>query len=78
MSSLSKSFKNVFDPGEHFFNKHDATAAAAPAITSPPVMPEPDDEAVKRAKRRSIADQMRRRGRASTVLADSGTDTLGA
>lgn len=36
-------------------------------------MPDPQDQ--KRAKRRSIADQMRRRGRASTVL--TGDSTVG-
>ena len=50
---------------------------AAPAITSPPVMPTPDDAAVKAAKRRSIAEQIRRRGRASTILESNQTETLG-
>lgn len=43
-----------------------------------PVMPVADNEAVRRAKRRSISGQMRRRGRASTILTDSGAgDVLG-
>lgn len=41
----------------------------------PIVMPLPDDEAVKLAKRRSIAAQMGRGGRSSTILSDG--DSLG-
>lgn len=45
----------------------------------PAVMPTVDDEATRRARRRSIASTMARRGRASTILTDSGTgDTLGS
>lgn len=46
---------------------------AAPAPTPGPiVMPLADDTAVKRAKRRSITEQMNRGGRSSTMLtADS-------
>lgn len=51
------------------------SAAAAPK----PVIPAANDEAVRRAKERSIASQIRRRGRASTILTDTtaGTDALG-
>lgn len=49
-----------------------------PPIPAPPVMPVPDDTAVKAAKRKSLAEQLRRRGRASTILSDESTDTLGA
>jgi len=43
-----------------------------------PVMPLADDAATRRARRRSITGQMRRRGRASTILTDSGAaDALG-
>lgn len=50
---------------------------AAPAVEAPaPVMPMADDEAVKRARKRSIAAQMGRRGRDSTILTDS-SDRLG-
>jgi len=50
-----------------------------PAVTQPNVMPVPDDQAVQQAKRRSIAAQMARRGRASTILTDSQSsgETLG-
>lgn len=39
------------------------------------VMPSPDDEATKLARRRSIASQVKRGGRASTILTDR--ETLG-
>jgi hypothetical protein len=41
----------------------------------PVVMPLADDEAVKRARRKSIAAQMSRGGRNSTILSDG--DSLG-
>lgn len=50
---------------------------AAPAPTPeqrPAVMPLADDEAVRRAKRKSIIQQRARRGRESTILTG---DTLG-
>lgn len=52
-------------------------APAAPAPSEPTVMPTADDAAVKTAKRKSIAAQVARRGRASTILSDSGSETLG-
>lgn len=46
-------------------------SAAAPE--TPNVMPTPDDEAVKRARRRSRIEQMNRDGRNATILTeDSG------
>jgi hypothetical protein len=51
---------------------------ASPAVTSPPVMPVPDDDAAKNAKRRSVLRQRRRSGRQSTILSDpTSGDTLG-
>lgn len=47
-------------------------------ITAPTVMPLPDDANAVAARRRSLADQMARMGRASTILTqDSGTQKLG-
>jgi hypothetical protein len=46
-----------------------------PVIPEPTVMPLPDDEASKKAKRRSLLKQQGRRGRASTILSTS--DKLG-
>jgi hypothetical protein len=39
------------------------------------VMPSPDDEAARLARRRNIASQVKRGGRASTILTDK--ETLG-
>ncbi len=47
--------------------------AAVPAVTPP--VPMPDIKGNKDAKRRSIAEQMRRRGRSSTIL--TGDSTVG-
>jgi len=50
-------------------------AALAELQSEPePVIPLNDDDAARRARRRSITSQMRRRGRASTILT-GGTDT---
>lgn len=44
-----------------------------------PVVPVADDDTIRRSRQRSISAQMRRRGRASTILTDSAaTDSLGA
>lgn len=45
-----------------------------------PTLPGPDDDAARRGRRRSITAQMRRRGRASTILTgqSSNADALGA
>ena len=48
--------------------KIETPAAVAPAA----VMPLPDDEAVKAAKKKSTQLQQRRKGRQSTVLTDTG------
>ena len=57
--------------------------APAPEVEPPPVMPIPDDEAATKARRRSIAKSMARRGRQSTILTDPVTggdagDALGS
>ena len=51
---------------------------APPSPTAPTVMPTPDDQAVQAAKKRSIAAQVARRGRASTILSDTGAEKLGS
>ena len=48
-----------------------------PAPVAPPPMPEPDDEAARLAKRRSLADSRRRSGVLSTIRPSAG-GTLGA
>lgn len=57
----------------------DVPKAAAVIEQKPLVMPTPDDEAVKAAKRRQIAEMQARQGRASTILTDSsyGSNKLG-
>ena len=47
-----------------------------PAPVADPVMPTPDDDAIRQARRRSIIQQMGRRGRASTILTGD-SDKLG-
>lgn len=50
---------------------------AAPIITPPPVMPTPDDPAVKAAKAKSNAAMLARRGRAATIATQGDPiDTL--
>lgn len=49
--------------------------AAPPPLESP--APLPDEEALKKARRRSISAQLGRRGRQSTILTDTGGDALG-
>lgn len=50
---------------------------AEPAPVGPKVMPLADDEAIKRARKASIIQQMGRGGRSSTILSDD-SDSLGA
>lgn len=51
------------------------SAGTPPPIAPPAVMPTPDDEAVKKAHRRSLIEQQARSGRASTIFDDG--DRLG-
>lgn len=58
-----------------------ADSPAAPSIAAPavkPPVPMPDPKGTDAAKKRSIAEMMARRGRASTILTDSASsDALG-
>lgn len=51
--------------------------ADAPAVTPPPIMPTPDDAAMVAARKRSLAEQISRRGRASTILTNDNAEKLG-
>lgn len=51
---------------------------AAPVLAKPEPMPTPDEDAMKRARQRSIAAQLARSGRQSTILTDQSSDFLGA
>lgn len=48
----------------------------APEVKEPPVMPTPDDEAIRKSQASSLARQRSRRGRQSTILTSEG-DTFG-
>lgn len=48
---------------------------AVPAVAPPTPMPDPKGQ--KDAKKRSLAEMMRRKGRASTILTDTSSDALG-
>ncbi len=48
---------------------------ATPVVEPPTVMPLPDDEAAKKAKKRSLVAQQKRSGRSSTIL--SSEEKLG-
>lgn len=54
------------------------TPEAIPEVSAPEPMPVSDGAATALAKRRSVSDQLRRRGRASTILTDlQGGEGLG-
>lgn len=51
---------------------------AAPVVAPVTAMPTPGDAVTAASKKKSLAEQIARRGRASTILTDQGaTDTLG-
>jgi hypothetical protein len=71
--------KSILDPAG-LFSSDDAPPPPAPTVAAEPVpvMPTPDDSAVKQAQRRSKLAQRRRSGRSSTILSDpTESDTLG-
>lgn len=53
-------------------NKLMAKKPGGTTTTAQPVMPTTDDEAVRRAKQRQVAEIQARSGRASTILSDGG------
>jgi hypothetical protein len=52
-----------------------ALAPKMPGVKAPAAMP--DQQSQDAARRRSVVEQMARRGRASTILSDPSGDTLG-
>ncbi len=48
-----------------------------PKKIEPRVMPDPDDEAIRLARKRAIAEQRLRSGRASTILSDTSSGGFG-
>ncbi len=76
MSGIGKTVSAVLAPITSLFGGQEAPAPApAPSVTPPTPMPDPKGQ--KDAKKRSIAEMMARRGRASTILTDSSNDALG-
>lgn len=79
------------DPiGDKIFGKSISNAVAAfaaqqPAAAEPPKtlitpgdMPTPNSSDQRKAKRKSLAEQLARKGRASTIMTAAENDTLGA
>lgn len=63
--------QNFGDKMDKLFGIGPKAAPAPEAVGEPPpVMPTPDDEMMQLAKKRSLTEMMRRRGRASTILTD--------
>lgn len=79
-ASYSENRKARKDAERQAAEQREALAAAeAEATKNKPAMPVADDEATQRARKRSITAQLRRRGRASTILTSpEGGDALGA
>ena len=86
LREVSKLTRDVLDPVGRDLAGSETTFGDTPAppapvaevdpINKPAVMPIADDEEVKRKKRRSIAEQRARQGRASTFM--TSNDSLGA
>lgn len=70
--------KSILGPvGSLLFGKEKAPKQPKlPALAPVTVMPTPDDDAVRRARRRNLISQLAQSGRESTVLTSS--DTLGS
>lgn len=73
MSKAIKGVKKVFGSVIGAFT---GKKIKAPKVPKPVVMPTPDEDAINAIKRRSLAEQFGRRGRASTILTNTD-DTLG-
>jgi hypothetical protein len=71
---IVKTVGTILSPVAGLLGAFDSKKAAAPAPTdTTPVMPLPDDAAIAAAKKRSIASQLQRGGRDSTILTDGST-----
>lgn len=75
---MAKKLLNIatFGVAGALFGKSGKKKAAEPVKDGPIVMPLADDDAIKRARRRSITEQMGRGGRSSTILSGD-SDSLG-
>lgn len=78
MSGLVNAVANVVNSIFGGNQQQAAAPAPAPVVVPPPkVMPTPDDEAIQKAKNKSIAAIVSRQGRASTILSGNDDTTLG-
>lgn len=77
MASIGKTAAAVLSPITTLFGFGADAPAPAPAPSVTPPVPMPDPKGQKDAKKRSIAEMMRRQGRASTILTDQSNDALG-
>lgn len=75
MSALAHGVKHVVQTVLGVFTPKAPAPIVPDAVKTPAVMPTPDDDAVKAARRRQAAEVAQRSGRASTVL--SQDDKLG-
>ena len=74
LAKPSRVAKSLLDPGGHFTSINDDPPLEAEGRDKT-IMPDPDGEAVKAAKRRKLAGMKQRGGRDSTIL--GGEDRLG-
>lgn len=75
----SQAVSSIFGGGKSSSPPPAAVAAIAPPPKVEPVVRMPTSADANAAKKASIAEQLKRRGRASTILTDNQTaDTLGA
>lgn len=68
-----KVFKTILSPVGSLLGVFGKDKKKPSTEKGPVVMPLPDDEATKLAKKRSIAAQMQRGGRSSTILSEGST-----
>lgn len=61
-----------------FTEQQPQAPAAPPTLITPDAMPTPNSGDQRKAKRKSLAEQLARKGRASTILTAAENDTLGA
>jgi hypothetical protein len=66
---------NILSAASALGSKPGRAPESTPAVTPPTAFPSRDQQAARRA---SVAEQLLRRGRASTILSDTGSDKLGA
>ena len=76
LRDLSAGSRDLLDPAGKLTFSPSTPPNDAPVAEPTPVMPIADSEEIKKKKRRSIAEQQQRQGRASTFM--TSNDSLGA